>query len=59
MTENTTIEKYVPDFGAEPERLRPVDLPQARSAYKIVLPGIIETAPTRSSPWAASPRFGP
>ena len=34
---------YVPDFGAEPERLKPVELPHARAAYKIALPGVMQT----------------
>jgi NADH-quinone oxidoreductase B subunit len=35
-------EKYVPDYGAEPERLRPIELPQARAAYRMVLPGVAQ-----------------
>jgi len=34
---------YVPDFGAELERLRPISLPQAHAAYRIVMPGILQT----------------
>jgi NADH-quinone oxidoreductase B subunit len=34
---------YVPDYGAEEIRLRPVELPEARAAYRIVLPGVIQT----------------
>ncbi len=34
---------YTPDFGAELERLTPVELPEVRAAYKIVLPGVIQT----------------
>jgi len=33
---------YVPDFGAEAERLRPIELPQGQAAYKVVLPGVIQ-----------------
>ena len=33
---------YKPDFGAEAERLIPVDLPKPRAAYRIVLPGVIQ-----------------
>lgn len=33
---------YKPDFGAEPERLRPVELPQAHANYKMILPGIMQ-----------------
>ena len=34
---------YKPDFGGEPQRLVPVDLPETRAAYRIVLPGVIQT----------------
>ncbi len=37
------FQPYKPDFGAEPERLRPVDFPDSRAAYKVVLPGVIQT----------------
>jgi NADH-quinone oxidoreductase subunit B len=33
---------YKPDFGAEPDRLRPIELPEARAAYKMVLPGVMQ-----------------
>ncbi len=33
---------YVPDYGAEAERLRPVELPQTRAAYRVVLPGVVQ-----------------
>ena len=36
-------EKYVPDYGAEESRLLPVELARAQSAYRIVLPGVIQT----------------
>jgi len=39
---NPNIPPYVPDYGAELERLLPVELPQARAAYKIVLPGVAQ-----------------
>ena len=39
---NPNIPPYVPDYGAEPERLLPVELPQAHAAYKIVLPGVAQ-----------------
>jgi NADH-quinone oxidoreductase subunit B len=34
---------YTPDFGAEPGRILPIELPQARAAYRMVLPGVIQT----------------
>jgi len=34
---------YVPDFGGEEERLRPVDPPDLHAAYRIVLPGVMQT----------------
>ena len=34
---------YRPDYGAEPERLRPIELPAASAAYRIVLPGVMQT----------------
>jgi NADH-quinone oxidoreductase subunit B len=37
-----TIKPYVPDYGAEAERLKPVELPEARAAYRIALPGVIQ-----------------
>ena len=44
MTENAPQPYvYVPDFGAELQRLTPVSLPEARAAYRIVLPGVIQT----------------
>lgn len=45
MTENTAPTPYVykPDYGAEPERLRPIALPQGQAAYRIVLPGVLQT----------------
>ena len=39
---NPAIPPYVPDYGAEPERLLPVEPPQARAVYKIVLPGVAQ-----------------
>ena len=36
------IKPYVPDYGAEPERLRPVELPETRAVYRIVLPGVMQ-----------------
>jgi len=36
------ISPYVPDFGAELERLRPIELPHGQAAYRIVLPGVIQ-----------------
>ena len=36
------VKPYVPDFGAEAERLRPVELPRTRAAYRIVLPGVMQ-----------------
>jgi NADH-quinone oxidoreductase subunit B len=46
MTEPTAAHapfSYTPDFGAEPGRLSPIELPQARAAYRMVLPGVIQT----------------
>ncbi len=34
---------YVPDFGGEAERLRPVDPPDLHAAYRMVLPGVMQT----------------
>ena len=34
---------YVPDFGNEADRLTPVDLPEQTAAYRIVMPGILQT----------------
>ncbi|MCZ2109693.1 MAG: NADH-quinone oxidoreductase subunit B [Dehalococcoidia bacterium] len=39
---HANVPAYVPDYGAEAQRLEPVELPQARSAYKIVLPGVAQ-----------------
>ena len=33
---------YVPDYGAELERLTPIELPQAHAVYKLALPGVIQ-----------------
>jgi NADH-quinone oxidoreductase subunit B len=43
MSNEASSEKYVPDFGDEALRLTPVELPQMRAAYKIVLPGVMQT----------------
>lgn len=43
MDDERPVEKYVPDFGAEPERLRPIELPEMRAAYRVVLPGVLQT----------------
>ena len=37
------VSSYVPDFGAEAERLTPIDLPAPKAAYRIVLPGVVQT----------------
>ena len=42
MTE-LIIKPYVPDFGAELERLKPVEIVRAHAAYRLVLPGVIQT----------------
>src|ERR1044071_10091953 len=34
---------YVPDFGAEAEPLRPIGLPETHAAYRMVLPGVMQT----------------
>ncbi len=34
---------YVPDFGGEPDRLKPVEPPAMHAAYRIVLPGVMQT----------------
>lgn len=34
---------YVPDYGAEELRLQPIELSHARSAYRVVLPGVMTT----------------
>ena len=42
MTEPTStpaVEPYVPDFGAEQERLLPIELPRSQAVYRIALPG--------------------
>ena len=39
---DTTIKPYVPDYGAEAERLKPVGLPDMHAAYRIVLPGVLQ-----------------
>ena len=39
----SAIPPYVPDYGAEESRLAPVERAQATSAYRIVLPGVIQT----------------
>jgi NADH-quinone oxidoreductase subunit B len=39
----SAVPPYVPDFGGEIERLRPVDLPQGRAVYRMVLPGVAQT----------------
>ena len=33
---------YVPDFGAEAERLTPIELPATKAAYKVALPGVLQ-----------------
>jgi NADH-quinone oxidoreductase subunit B len=33
---------YVPDFGAEQERLLPIDLPRSQAVYRIALPGVMQ-----------------
>ncbi len=38
-----TVPIYVPDFGAEEERMRPINLPETHAAYRIVLPGVMQT----------------
>ena len=43
MSNEPSPEKYVPDYGNEALRLTPVELPQMRAAYKIVLPGVMQT----------------
>ncbi|HEY5476192.1 MAG TPA: NADH-quinone oxidoreductase subunit B family protein [Tepidiformaceae bacterium] len=43
MSNEPSLEKYVPDFGNEALRLTPVELPQMHSAYKVVLPGVMQT----------------
>ena len=50
MSEKTTapaegpaMPPYVPDYGNEAERLTPVDLPEQTAAYRIVLPGVLQT----------------
>ena len=37
------IPAYAPDYGNEAERLTPVALPEDRAAYRIVLPGVMQT----------------
>jgi NADH-quinone oxidoreductase subunit B len=46
MTENTAAAApytYVPDYGAEAERLLPVELPEERAVYRVVMPGVLQT----------------
>src|SRR5712664_416809 len=43
MTEGNAVPyTYVPDFGAELERLRPVELPRTQAVYRIALPGVMQ-----------------
>jgi NADH-quinone oxidoreductase subunit B len=44
MTQPTAhpIPPYKPDYGAEADRLKPIDLPQPRAAYKMLLPGVMQ-----------------
>ena len=37
------VPAYAPDYGNEAERLTPVALPDDRAAYRIVLPGVMQT----------------
>ena len=37
------VPAYEPDYGNEAERLTPVTLPEDRAAYRIVLPGVMQT----------------
>ena len=37
------VPAYEPDYGNEAERLTPVALPEDRAAYRIVLPGVMQT----------------
>jgi NADH-quinone oxidoreductase subunit B len=37
------IKPYVPDFGSEAERLRPVEIPETRAVYRMALPGVMQT----------------
>lgn len=37
------VPAYAPDYGNEAERLTPVALPEDRAAYRIVLPGVMQT----------------
>jgi len=39
----SAIPLYVPDFGGEAERLKPVDLPEGHALYRMVLPGVAQT----------------
>ncbi len=39
----TAAPAYAPDYGNEAERLTPVALPDDRAAYRIVLPGVMQT----------------
>ena len=34
---------YEPDYGNEAERLTPVALPEQRAAYRVVMPGVLQT----------------
>jgi NADH-quinone oxidoreductase subunit B len=36
------IPPYVPDYGAEAERLKPVELPETRALYRVALPGVMQ-----------------
>ena len=38
-----SVPVYVPDYGAEAERLTPIHLPETHAAYRIVLPGVMQT----------------
>ena len=33
---------YVPDFGAEAERLTPIELPVTKAVYNVALPGVLQ-----------------
>ena len=39
----SAVPAYAPDYGNEAERLTPVALPEDRAAYRIVLPGVMQT----------------
>lgn len=36
------VPPYKPDFGAEADRLKPIDLVKPRAAYKMLLPGVMQ-----------------